>query len=63
MVLPVRFLDFFGHEVWGAKVLDVIEQAMVDKKVLTPDMGGAASTEEVGDEVVKILSASLKNQV
>ncbi|MED3994458.1 tartrate dehydrogenase [Peribacillus frigoritolerans] len=58
-----QILDFFGHEVWGAKVLDVIEQAMVDKKVLTPDMGGAASTEEVGDEVVKILSASLKNQV
>ncbi|WP_458354655.1 tartrate dehydrogenase [Peribacillus frigoritolerans] len=58
-----QILDFFGHEVWGAKVLDVIEQAMVDKKALTPDMGGAASTEEVGDEVVKILSALQTNQV
>ncbi|AZV63129.1 tartrate dehydrogenase [Peribacillus frigoritolerans] len=58
-----QILDFFGHEVWGAKVLDVIEQAMVDKKVLTPDMGGGASTEEVGDEVVKILSALQTNQV
>ncbi|MDM5307856.1 tartrate dehydrogenase [Peribacillus frigoritolerans] len=58
-----QILDFFGHEVLGAKVLDVIEQAMVDKKVLTPDMGGGASTEEVGDEVVKILSALQTNQV
>lgn len=58
-----QILDFFGHEVWGKKVLDVIEQAMVDKKVLTPDMGGTASTEEVGDEVVKILSALQTNQV
>ena len=58
-----QILDFFGHEVWGAKVLEVIEQAMVDKKALTPDMGGAASTEEVGDEVVKILSALQTKQV
>ncbi|WHY96411.1 tartrate dehydrogenase [Peribacillus simplex] len=58
-----QILDFFGHEIWGAKILDVIEQVMVDKKALTPDMGGAASTEEVGDEVVAILSALQTNQV
>ncbi|MFE3973578.1 MULTISPECIES: tartrate dehydrogenase [unclassified Peribacillus] len=44
-----QILDFFGHEEWGAKVLDVIERVMVDKRALTPDMGGVASTEEVGD--------------
>lgn len=58
-----QILDFFGHEIWGAKILDVIEQVMVDKKALTPDMGGEASTEEVGDEVVAILSALQTNQV
>ncbi|RRN74350.1 tartrate dehydrogenase [Peribacillus simplex] len=58
-----QILDFFGHEEWGAKVLDVIERVMVDKKALTPDMGGVASTEEVGDEVVALLAALQTNQV
>ncbi|MFJ7637668.1 tartrate dehydrogenase [Peribacillus sp. NPDC097225] len=51
-----QMLDFFGHEDWGKKVLGVIEQVMVDKKVLTPDMGGNSSTEEVGNEAVALLS-------
>lgn len=51
-----QMLDFFGHEDWGKKVLDVIEQVMVDKKTLTPDMGGNSSTGAVGDEVVALLS-------
>ncbi|MGY3313115.1 tartrate dehydrogenase/decarboxylase/D-malate dehydrogenase [Peribacillus simplex] len=58
-----QILDFFGHEEWGAKVLDVIERVMVDKRALTPDMGGVASTEEVGDEVVALLAALQTNQV
>ncbi|PJN89456.1 tartrate dehydrogenase [Bacillus sp. mrc49] len=51
-----QILDFFGHEGWGANVLDVIEQVMVDKKTLTPDMGGTATTVDVGTEVVALLS-------
>ena len=58
-----QILDFFGHEELGAKVLDVIERVMVDKRALTPDMGGEASTEEVGDEVVALLAALQTNQV
>ncbi|MET3319225.1 UNVERIFIED_ORG: tartrate dehydrogenase/decarboxylase/D-malate dehydrogenase [Peribacillus simplex] len=58
-----QILDFFGHENWGAKVLDVIEQIMVDKKTLTPDMGGVSSTGEVGNEVVALLSALKTSQV
>ncbi|MFC9600162.1 tartrate dehydrogenase [Peribacillus butanolivorans] len=58
-----QILDFFGHENWGAKVLDVIEQVMVDKKTLTPDMGGVSSTKEVGNEVVALLSALKTSQV
>jgi tartrate dehydrogenase/decarboxylase/D-malate dehydrogenase len=48
-------LDFFGHQDWGKKLLDIIEEILVEKKVLTPDLGGTATTSEVGDEVVKKL--------
>lgn len=51
-----QILDFFGHEDWGRKVIDAIEKVIVEKKALTPDIGGTASTWEVGDAVV----ASLK---
>ncbi|WP_378956015.1 tartrate dehydrogenase [Pelosinus sp. sgz500959] len=51
-----QMLDFFGHEEWGRIVLKAIEHVMVQGKYLTPDMGGAAKTEEVGDAVVSILS-------
>lgn len=50
-----QMLDFFGHEDWGKKVLDTIEAMLVEGRTLTPDMGGTASTEEVGDAVVKKL--------
>ncbi|AIF50430.1 tartrate dehydrogenase [Pelosinus sp. UFO1] len=51
-----QMLDFFGQEEWGKVVLQAIEQVMVQKKSLTPDMGGTANTQEVGNEVVSILS-------
>lgn len=51
-----QILDFFGHEDWGKKVIDAIEKVLVEKKALTPDIGGTALTWEVGDAVV----ASLK---
>jgi len=50
-----QMLDFFGHEDWGKKVLDAIENLMVEGKTLTPDMGGTASTSEVGDALFKLL--------
>ena len=50
-----QMLDFFGYEDWGKRVIDVIEQIMVEGKVLTPDMGGTAKTSEVGDELVRLL--------
>ncbi|MDF2565020.1 MAG: tartrate dehydrogenase [Massilibacillus sp.] len=55
-----QMLDFFGHEDWGSKVLKAIEQVMVEKKALTPDMDGQAKTNEVGDEVVTVLSKMYK---
>lgn len=50
-----QMLDFFGNEDWGKTLIDVIEQVLCDKKVLTADLGGSNSTSEVGDEVVRIL--------
>ncbi len=50
-----QMLDFFGYENWGKAVLDAVEKVMVEKKCLTPDMGGTAKTNEVGDAVVKAL--------
>ena len=50
-----QVLDFFGHEDWGRKVIDAIERLLTERQVLTPDIGGTASTREVGDAVVRIL--------
>ena len=51
-----QLLDFFGHENWGKKLIDVIEEMLVEKKTLTPDLGGTATTKQVGDAVIAKLS-------
>lgn len=43
-----QMLDFFGYEDWGKKVLDAIEDVLVDGVYMTPDIGGSASTSQVG---------------
>jgi len=48
-----QMLDFFGHKTWGKKLIEYIEDVLCEKKVLTPDLGGCASTQEVGDEIVR----------
>ena len=50
-----QMLDFFEHEDWGKKVLDAIEDVLVDGKAMTPDLGGNASTSQVGDAIVEKL--------
>nr|MBQ4318621.1 tartrate dehydrogenase [Clostridia bacterium] len=52
-----QMLDFFGHEDWGKKLIDIIEEMLVEKQTLTPDLGGTATTDEVGDCVVRKLEA------
>lgn len=47
-----QMLDFFGHEDWGKRVLDAIEKVLEEGKVLTPDLNGTSSTEEVGDAIL-----------
>ncbi|MED2974103.1 tartrate dehydrogenase [Fictibacillus sp. B-59209] len=57
-----QMLDFFGHEDWGQRVLKAMEIVMTEGEVLTPDIGGSSSTQEVGEAVVqKLNAASLLN--
>lgn len=50
-----QMLDFFGHGDLGAKVLSAIEQTLSDAVCLTPDLGGKATTAEVGSYVAGLL--------
>lgn len=50
-----QMLDFWGMPEWGEKVINAIEQLMVEKKTLTPDLGGTARTDEIGAAILKLL--------
>ena len=51
-----QMLEFLGHKRWADRLIEIIEEILSEKKVVTPDLGGSASTSEVGDEVVRKLS-------
>lgn len=53
-----QLLDFFNQEQWAEQLIDIIEEVLVEQTVLTPDLGGTASTQEVGNLVV----SKLKNK-
>ncbi len=50
-----QMLEFFGYQKWADHLIKIIEEMLVEKKVLTPDLGGSAKTAEVGHEVVRKL--------
>ena len=50
-------LDHFGYGQYAQEVVDAIETLLVERKVGTPDLNGMATTRQVGDEIVRILSA------
>ena len=50
-----QLLDFFGYPQWGKRVIECIEELLCEKEVLTPDLGGTASTEQVGAAVMEKL--------
>ena len=50
-----QMLEFFGYQAWADRLLEAVEEVMVEGKVLTPDLGGTATTSQVGDEVVNKL--------
>lgn len=55
-----QMLDFFGYEEWGKRLIDCIEQVLMEKKALTPDLNGCATTSQVGDEIIKKLRETIK---
>ena len=50
-----QMLEFFGYQAWADRLLEAVEEVLVEGKVLTPDLGGTATTSQVGDEVVNKL--------
>ncbi len=55
------FMDF-GYDKLYNLVIDAIEVILSEKKVLTPDLGGSSRTEEVGDEMVRIVERLYKER-
>lgn len=55
-----QMLDFVGEEEWGSAVLSTIREMVKEPEKLTPDMGGKATTTDVGDYFVKLLSKTTR---
>lgn len=56
-----QMLDFFGYPQWGERLIQYMEQVLTEKKVLTPDLGGTATTEEVGNEIIRLMQKDFQN--
>jgi tartrate dehydrogenase/decarboxylase / D-malate dehydrogenase len=52
-------LDHLGNDAWARRVLLAIERVVTKPELLTPDLGGPASTKDVGESVRSELSALL----
>lgn len=52
-----QMMDYFGEEKWGEAILSTIKEILLDKESLTPDLGGGASTSDLGNRFVELLSS------
>ena len=50
-----QMLDFLGHGEAAGRLLAAIERLLVERRCLTPDLGGTATTSQVGDAIASIL--------
>ena len=50
-----QMLDFLGESMWADRVLSAIETLLVERRTLTPDLGGTAKTSEIGAAILEIL--------
>ena len=49
-------LDHLGESEAARKVEGAVMQSLEERRVVTGDLGGNASTKDVGDEVVRLIS-------
>ncbi|MEI3612826.1 tartrate dehydrogenase [Pseudogracilibacillus sp. SO30301A] len=56
-----QMMDYFQEENWGIIILDTIKDILNETENLTPDLGGKASTSEVGDRFVELLKRNAQN--
>ena len=52
-----QMLDFFGHGAAAKRLIEIIEKLLVERTCLTPDLGGTATTAQVGDAVAREVMA------
>lgn len=50
-----QMVEHLGHELESKLILKSIEKLMVEGEILTPDLGGQATTAQVGDRIVDLL--------
>ena len=52
-----QMLEFLGHGKMSARLLGAVEELLVEGRCLTPDLGGTATTCEVGDAIAEKIRA------
>ena len=50
-------LDFLNEKTAASLINRAVAQVLAERKVRTPDMGGHATTRQVGDEVIRTIQA------
>lgn len=58
-----QMLDFFEEEKWGAHILQAIKDILKEEQSVTADIGGSASTEEVGNRFVELLKEAVAEKL
>ena len=53
-----QMLEFLGYTEWAKKIIDAIETLLVERKKLTPDLGGIAKTNEIAPAILEIIGRS-----
>ena len=53
-----QMLEFFGYTNWAKKIINAIETLLVERKTLTPDLGGIAKTTEIAPAILEIIGRS-----
>ena len=57
ILAAAMMLDSLGEEEAATRVRKAVEHNLGEGRVRTPDLGGTSSTSQVGDEIVRVMSA------